>query len=338
MFEEYGPMSNIIGIDVSKATLDCAYLSDPDQQKAKRYGCNNKVNCFVSLVAWAEARSDLPITSLAFVIEPTHVYHEQLVRFLHDLGATVYLVNPGKVRKFAEGIGILSKNDWVDADLLTRYGLLARRLIAYTPIAQEINDLRSLLNRLDVLERYLRSELNRQEKTGKTMTFHRLERQSIARSVKRLKAEINTFKASIRQFIESTASLRQCFDLLCTIPGIGPKTAWIMIVILGSKPFRSAPELASFLGLNPIEKRSGKSQYRRPRLSKSGSGHYRQQFYFPAMVATRKNPDVKDLYERLLAADKTKMCALGAAMRKLVHICYGVVKNQTPYEPQIVQD
>ena len=330
-------MSNIIGIDVSKASLDCAYLSDPDQQKAKRKSCQNNVHCFASLVAWAEARSGLPVTSLAFVIEPTHVYHEQLVRFVHDLGATVYLVNPGKVRKFAEGIGILSKNDLIDADLLARYGLLARRLIAYTAVAQEINDLRSLLNRLDVLERNLRSEVNRQEKNGKTMTFHRLERQSIARSVKRLKAEISTFKVSIRQCVKSTASLQQCFDLLCTIPGVGFKTAWIMIVILGSKPFQSAPELAAFLGLNPIEKRSGKSQYRRPRLSKSGSANYRQKLYFPAMVATRKNPDIRALYERLLAADKSKMCALGAAMRKLVHICYGVVKNHTPYQPQIVQ-
>jgi hypothetical protein len=58
------------------------------------------------------------------------VYHEPLVQFLHNSGATVYLVNPGRVRKIAEGIGILSKNDMVDADLLTRYGLLARRLSA----------------------------------------------------------------------------------------------------------------------------------------------------------------------------------------------------------------
>ena len=96
------------------------------------------------------------------------------------------------------------------------------------------------------------------------------------------------------------------FNLLCTIPGVGAKTAWVMLVILGSRTFRSAPEVASFFGLNPIEKRSGKSQYRRPRLSKSGSGHNRQQLYFPAMVATRKNPDIKALYQRLLAADKTK--------------------------------
>jgi transposase len=330
-------MSNIIGIDVSKASLDCAYLRDPDQDKAKRKSCHNEVRCFASLLAWAAARSGLPVSALAFIIEPTHVYHEQLVQFLHKAGATVYLVNPGRVRKFAEGIGILSKNDLVDADLLVRYGLMARNLIAYAPVPQELNDLRSLLNRLDVLERNLRSELNRQEKVGKAMVFHRLEQQSIARSVKRLKAEIMTFKRAIRQCIKSTTVLQQHFELLCTIPGVGAKTAWVMIVILGSRPFRSAPEVASFLGLNPIEKRSGKSQYRRPRLSKSGSGHYRQQLYFPAMVATRKNPDVQALYERLLAADKTKMCALGAAMRKLVHICYGVVKNQTPYQAQSAQ-
>ena len=335
-FEEFRPMSNIIGIDVSKASLDCAYLRDADQKRAKRIGCYNQVRCFAALVAWAEARSALPITSLAFVIEPTHIYHEQLVQFLHNLGATVYLVNPGRVRKFAEGIGILSKNDLVDADLLVRYGLMARNLIAWVPVPQELNDLRSLLNRLDVLERNLRSELNRQEKIGKTMVFHRLEQQSIARAVKRLKAEIITFKRAIGQCIKSTSSLQRNFNLLLTIPGVGAKTAWVMMVILGSRTFRSAPEVASFLGLNPIEKRSGKSQYRRPRLSKSGSGHYRQQLFFPAMVATRKNPDIQALYERLLAADKTKMCALGAAMRKLVHICYGVVKNQTPYQVQTI--
>jgi len=327
-------MSNIIGIDVSKASLDCAYLRDPDQKRAKRLNCHNEVSCFAALVAWAEARSGLPVQSLAFIIEPTHIYHEQLVQFLHNTGATVHLVNPGRVRKFAEGIGILSKNDLVDADLLVRYGLMARNLIAWVPMPQEFNDLRSLLNRLDVLERNLRSELNRQEKAGKTMVFHRLEQQSIARTVKRLKAEIITFKRAIGQCIKSTSSLQRNFNLLLTIPGVGAKTAWVMIVILGSRNFRSAPEVASFLGLNPIEKRSGQSQYRRPRLSKSGSGHYRQQLFFPAMVATRKNPDIKALYERLLAADKTKMCALGAAMRKLVHICYGVIKTQTPYQVQ----
>ena len=123
--------------------------------------------------------------------------------------------------------------------------------------------------------------------------------------------------------------------MLSTVPGVGEKTAWLMMVILSSRQFKSVAEVASFLGLNPIEKRSGKSEYRKPRLSKSGSSHYRQALYFPAMVASRKNPDVQALYERLVEPGKPKMCALGAAMRKLVHICYGVYKNQQPYQPQV---
>ena len=93
--------------------------------------------------------------------------------------------------------------------------------------------------------------------------------------------------------------------------------------------------VASFLGSNHVEKRSGKSEYRKPRLSRSGNGHYRQALYFLAMVATRRNPDVQALYERLLEAGKPRRCALGAAMRKLVHICYGVYKNQQPYKAQV---
>jgi len=328
-------MSHIIGIDVSKATLDCAWLRDPDQSKAKRKSCQNEVDCFESIITWAEAFSELPRQSLAFVIEPTHIYHEQLVQFLHTLGATVYLVNPGRVRKFAEGIGILSKNDVIDADLLARYGLMAKKLTVFEPAPQEVNDLRSLLNRLDVLERNLRRELNRQEKTGKSLTFHRLEQQSITRSIKRHKAEIVSFKNAARDCVNASPWLQRGVELLCTVPGVGERTAWLMMVVLSSRQFHCAAEVASFLGLNPIEKRSGKSEYRKPRLSKSGSSHYRQALYFPAMVATRRNPDVQALYERLVDAGKPKMCALGAAMRKLVHICYGVYKNQQPYQPLV---
>jgi len=282
-----------------------------------------------------ETLSGVPRQSLAFVVEPTHVYHEQLVQFLYTKGATVYLVNPGRVRKFAEGIGILSKNDVIDADLLARYGLMARKLTVFEPAPQEVNDLRSLLNRLDVLERNLRRELNRQEKTGKSLTFHRLEQQSITRSIKRHKAEIVSFKNAARDCVNASPWLQRGVELLSTVPGIGERTAWLMMVVLSSRQFQCAAEVASFLGLNPIEKRSGKSEYRKPRLSKSGSSHYRQALYFPAMVATRRNPDVQALYERLVDAGKPKMCALGAAMRKLVHICYGVYKNQQPYQPQV---
>ena len=227
-------MAHVIGIDVSKATLDCAYLRDIDQEKAKRKNCQNIPRAFESLLVWAESISGLSRQALAFVIEPTSIYHELLVRFLYEAGATVYLVNPNRVRKFAEGIGILSKNDVIDADLLARYGLLARKLITYEPPPKEIEELKSLLNRLESLDNTLRRELNRQEKVGKTRVLHPLERQSIARAIRQLKREIVLFKKTIRQCIKTVPSLKHSYKLLITIPGVGAKTAWIMLVILAS--------------------------------------------------------------------------------------------------------
>ena len=328
-------MSNIIGIDVGKMSLDCAWLRDLDQDKAKRKRVENSPQDFKSLLTWAQDVSGLAANELRFVVEPTGIYHHLLVQFLYQRQTTVYLVNPARVRKFAAGMGILSKNDLIDADMLTRYGLLNRKLQPYQPEAQEIIVLKSLINRLDTLERDLRRERNRQEKISKTNTLHRLEKQSMLRTVRYLETEIKRFKKHIDEAIKSDTSLQKDYELLLTIPGIGARTAWTMLVILGSRQFTSAPEVASFLGLNPIEKQSGTTRYRRPRLSKAGNGRFRQSLYFPAMVATRKNPDIKAQYDRLLAAEKTKMCALGAAMRKLVHICFGVLKHQRPYEVQV---
>ena len=330
-------MSNIIGIDVGKMSLDCAWLRDLDQDKPKRKKVENSPQGFKSMLTWAQDVSGLAASELSFMVEPTGIYHEFLVQFLYQRQATIYLVNPSRVRKFADGMGILSKNDLIDADMLTRYGLQNRKLLPYQPVEQGVSDLKSLLNRLDTLERDWRRELNRQEKISKSSTIHRFEKQSMQRTVRYLETEIKRFKKHIGEAIMSAASLQKDYELLLTIPGIGARTAWTMLVILGSRQFTSAPEVASFLGLNPIEKQSGKTQYRRPRLSKAGNGRFRQSLYFPAMVATRKNPDIKAQYDRLLAAEKTKMCALGAAMRKLVHICYGVLKHQRPYEVQVQQ-
>jgi transposase len=327
-------MSYTIGIDVSKDGLDCAGRIDLDQVKTTRHHSTNTQKGFSSLLTWAKKISGQCAKDLAFIIEPTSIYHDKLVAFMFACGATVYLVNPARVRKFAEGIGILSKNDVIDADLLSYYGFAAKKLIVFKPLSQDICALTSFMNRIRTLDKDLRREQNRQEKSGRASVFDKLEERSIQRLVKQRKNEIKRFEEAIRKLIKQSDSLHKDYELLLSIPGVGEKTAWIMLIVLKSQSFASAKEAAKFLGLNPIEKRSGKKAYRRPRLSKAGNGFFRQALYFPAIVATTKNPDIQAQYERLLANNKTKMCAIGAAMRKLVHICYGVLKSQRPYESQ----
>ena len=91
-------MTNIIGIDVSKLSLDCAYLRDVDQHKAKRKRVTNTPEGFIALLSWAETVSGLCDNEIRFIVEPTSVYHELLVQFLDQRHATINLVNPGRVR------------------------------------------------------------------------------------------------------------------------------------------------------------------------------------------------------------------------------------------------
>lgn len=107
-----------------------------------------------------------------------------------------------------------------------------------------------------------------------------------------------------------------------------------MLSVMHSHRFNTAEQLAAYLGLVPVERQSGTSVLGRARLSKAGPARIRAVLYMAAVVATRFNPHVKAVYERLLAKGKAKMAAIGAAMRKLVHLCFGVLKTRKPYQAE----
>ena len=104
-----------------------------------------------------------------------------------------------------------------------------------------------------------------------------------------------------------------------------------------SRDFEQASQMAAYLGLIPIEQQSGSSVNKRPRLSKAGNASIRAKLYMPAIAASQHNPTAKAVYDRLLARGKCKMSALCAVMRKLVHLCFGVLKHQQSYSPQVAK-
>jgi transposase len=132
---------------------------------------------------------------------------------------------------------------------------------------------------------------------------------------------------------QETLTLREQRDLLKSIPGIAGLTA---SRILGEMPniaeYRDARAVAAFAGLSPREHQSGTSRGR-TRLAKTGNSRLRKMLFFPAISATRFNPVIKALYDRLIAAGKPKMVALAAAMRKLLILAYGVLKSNQPFNP-----
>ena len=321
---------NVIGIDVSKEKLDCALLREQDKLKTKVI--TNKITGWQELFDWALKNTHLAVEQLHFVMEATGIYHEQLAMFLFNKGAKVSVVNPAQVKFYAQSMGVRSKNDKKDSVVLARYGLKENPL-PWQPEAPEIRTLKALLARFDAIEKDLQREKNRQEKAVIALAPETVI-QSITQMIDLLNTEQQRLDKLIEEHINKHQQLKENKALLESIPAVGKVIATRMLMVIGSRQFDDAPQCAAYLGLIPIQHESGSSIKGRAKLSKAGNPVIRAKLYMAAVVAIRYNPDIKAQYERLTSRGKSKMSALGAAMRKLVHICFGVLKHQQPYQPQ----
>src|ERR671912_609454 len=150
------------GIDVSKGRLDCAVLAAEGGRPLGRRSFRNDAEGAERAATWATQVSGAAAADTHVILEATAAYHEPVAHRLAAPGMRVSIVNPAQVRSFAKGIGVLGKTDRIDAQLLARYGQLARPR-AWLPPARALLDLQGLLARLDDIEADLRREGNRLE-------------------------------------------------------------------------------------------------------------------------------------------------------------------------------
>ena len=159
-------------------------------------------------------------------------------------------------------------------------------------------------------------------------------RPSIATVLATIKAEMKAVEAMIHDHIDGHPDLKDRSELLESIPGIGPATIFRVLAFIGDvQRFDHAKTLAAFVGLNPTVHQSGSSVKGKPHLSKKGNSVIRRALYMPALVARRYNPVIKEFADRLKKAGKPNMVIIGAVMRKLLHIIYGVLKSGKPFDP-----
>jgi transposase len=157
---------------------------------------------------------------------------------------------------------------------------------------------------------------------------------SLERVIGQLTVEIEQIKHQIQNHIDHYPDLKRKQDLLASIIGIGSQTATYLLAEMPDlADYPSAKHAAADAGLTPAERSSGSSVRGQPRLSKIGNPRVRKLLYFPALAAIRYNPIIKAQRDRLLAQGKPKMVAVGAAMRKLLHLAYGVLKHNKPFDP-----
>lgn len=322
---------NTLGIDVSKDKLDCALLRQSSPGHRLDKCVSNSAAGVNQLLAWL-LRNDATAATTRVILEPTGVYHERATCLLHQAGCTVCLVNPARLRHYANAIGVVSKNDQIDAALLARYGA-TEPLTPWQPPSEAARLLTALLARREALCIDIQRESNRLEKAQCAMDTPKVVTTSIIKTRTFLQKELAALDAKIKQHIDNDPTLKHNDKLLQSINGVGPRVAAGMNALMSSKVFTNAEALACYIGLNPVEHQSGSSVRGRTTLSKRGSARMRKLLYLPAVTATKCNPQVRDVYTRLIARGACKMSALGAAMRKLAHLCFGVLHSGKPYDP-----
>jgi transposase len=163
-------------------------------------------------------------------------------------------------------------------------------------------------------------------------------RESVEEHLAYLAEQIKRTEALIRDQIDSHPGLKRQRELLDSIPGVGETTAAALLAeVPDILQYRSARRVAAFAGLVPRERQSGSSVRGRVRLSKIGNARLRKALYFPAVTALRCSPFFQAWAEGLRQRGKSKMAVIGAAMRKLVHLAYGVLKTGKPFDPEWAQ-
>lgn len=318
-----------IGIDVSKAKLDCSLLTDVANTKRKfKVVVNSKIG-ISDLLVWTK-KQHVENDQLHAILDGTGVYHEQAAQALHDAGVHVSIVNPAQVRNFAFGLAIHHKTDDMDSFVLARYGALVQPEI-WIPPSQEARTLQALLKRREAISQGLVRENNRLEKANSTDTPLSIQ-QSLKDSIQFLKQQLAKIQQDIDSHTDSHSNFKEDLELLQSIPAVGSQVSNHLLAVVHNHRFDDADKLTAYLGLIPVQRQSGSSILGRFHISKAGPPQIRAILYMAAISATRYNPHVKALYLRLLERGKSKRSALCAAMRKLVQLCFGVLKTRQPYQ------
>lgn len=313
---------DFLGIDVGKRDLHAVLLQE---KHTTSKSAPNSTAGIAQLQSWLKNRKAERVHAC---LEATGGWSEDVAIALAEAGHTVSLVNPARIKAFAQSEMVRTKTDGIDAGLIARFCRL-HQPEPWVPPAPEIRILQGLVRRQQSLIEMRVEEGNRRDAPIVAAAV----KASIDATLEHLHREFERVEREIEQLFKDHPDLRRQRELLISIPGIGATTA---ARILGEMPniteFRNVKAVGASAGLSPRHYQSGSIEYR-SRLAKTGNAHLRRALYFPAMTAMRHNPRIRELAERMAGRGKAKMTVVAAAMRKLLTLAYGVLKSGQAFDP-----
>ena len=317
------PPSAWLGIDIAKDTFAACLLTD---KRVAQGSFENTPAGLAKLDRWLKKRQ---VGQVHACLEATGRFGEAPAEHLHAAGHTVSVINPARLKAFGQATLTRTKTDQTDAALLADF-CRRQQPVVWTPPDPARRELRDLVRRREDLQQLQQQEANRLG-AGEPSP---LVRASLAAMLTVLDAQLAAIDQAIAKQVRSDPELQREHELLDSIPGIGPKTAAALLGELDFGAYPSARQVAAQAGLTPRQRQSGTSVRGKPRISKQGSSQLRRILYFPAITAIRYNPVIRAFAKRLSERGKAKMQIVCAAMRRMLHLCYGVLKTGLAFDPE----
>lgn len=315
-----------LGVDVAKANLETS-----DAAGRLRRTFRNNLTGIGQLVRWVHR--SFAEGGVLVVLEPTSTYHQLLVKRLQEARIAFNPVNPSRSRKYAASLGLRAKTDRVDAQMLAKMGESQQLGPASGPDEGQ-ERLKALRRHLGWLEDEARAASNRLEAAEASPWDPASVSRSLRKTIKDLKAQADAMEKEIGRMVNGDERLSASVRLLTSVPGVGLKTATLILSELPpAQECKSARSWAAFCGVCPEPRQSGAASY--SVLSRAGSSRLRADLYMAAVSAMHWNPAVEAYMRRLAARGKTGKRAVMAAMNKLLRICFGVLRNGRPFDPQL---
>jgi len=320
-------MSNCIGIDVSKATIN-VHISKTNQDLL----LDNNLKSFRSLFSKLKKIYKKDIENLIFIFEPTGSYSEPLRKFCSDKNIQCFIINPKQFSNYAKALGEEVKNDINDARVLSKALTLAKDGEVKIPV---FNDDVEHIKELMSFYKFTKKQTTQQKNHLESLTSKDGDKFSIKelkKSIKESQAKELRIIEQVQTLIDSTDEYRIAYENIISIKGVGQIAGIILLHLFLKYPEANQRQITSLTGLNPIYRQSGSSIQSGYKIAKSGASLYRSVLFMSVLSAVQHDKNFKAFYERLKSNGKHTTSAQIAVMRKIILTAHSLYKNNSKYD------
>lgn len=322
-----------VGIDISKATFTaclCKRYQDGSFKLSAVVQFDNSGTGYNQLLKWQRklATQKIPVK---YTMEATGIYYEKLAYKLSKLKKHVSVVLPNKIVHYAKSLNVKSKTDPIDAKVISQFGA-ERNLHIWSPPISLYKELREYTRLYEALKHDKTIATNRLKHLQSGHKPFKLGINTYQSTIKRLNKQLADLESRMVKLLKSDPEVWSKVENLETIKGLGVKT--IAIVLGETQGFdliRNQRQLVSYCGLDVVQRESGSSIKGKSRISKIGNSHVRAALYFPAMVASRYNSGLSNVYKRVNKNKSSKKVGIVALQRRLLVLMYALWKTNSPY-------